>query len=113
MDEIKLPFESDTFSTAWDEWLQYRKEKKIPKYVPTGLKRTFTNLIKISGNNEVIAIEIINQSMEQNYQGLFPIKNKNQNVKPYQQSTTENRFTGGAEKLLAKGKSLYAASRGQ
>lgn len=75
MEEIKLPFEGQAFSTAWNEWIQYRKEKKIPKYVPTGLKKTFTNLIKISGNNESVAIEIINQSMEQNYQGLFPIKN--------------------------------------
>jgi len=113
MDEIKLPFDSSAFTTAWDEWIQYRKERKIPKYVPTGLKRTFTNLLKISGNNELVAIEIINQSIEQNYQGLFPLKNKNHYVKPYQQPITENRFTGGAEKLLAKGKSLYAASRGQ
>ena len=113
MEEVKLPFDSEAFLISWNEWIQYRKERKIPKYVPTGLKRTFANLVKISGNNEAIAIAIIAQSIEQNYQGLFPLKNNNQNVRPYQQPVTENRFTGGAEKLLAKGKSLYAASRGQ
>lgn len=112
-EEIQLPFESDLFKTAWDEWLEFRKQRKIPKYVPIGLKRTFTHLLKISENNEVTAIAIINQSIEQSYQGLFPLKNNSQYVRPYQQPITENRFTGGAAKLLAKGKDLYAATRRQ
>lgn len=74
MEEVKLPFDSEAFLISWNEWIQYRKERKIPKYVPTGLKRTFANLIKISGNNEVVAIDIINYSISQNYQGLFPPK---------------------------------------
>jgi len=113
MEEIKLPFESNLFQEAWNEWLEYRKQKKIKKYVPIGLKKTFTHLVAISNNDEATAIAIINQSIEQSYQGLFPLKNNNKNVRPYQQPITENRFTGGAEKLLAKGKELYAAARGQ
>lgn len=69
-----IPF-STTFQTAWDEWLQYRKERKLPKYTPTGLKRTITHLLNISGNNEQTAILIVEQSIAQNYQGLFPLKN--------------------------------------
>lgn len=113
MEEIKLPFESNLFQEAWNEWLQYRKERKIAKYTPTGLKRTFSHFVAISNNDEATAIAIIHQSIEQSYQGLFPLKKNNTYVRPYQQPVTENRFTGGAEKLLAKGKELYAAARGQ
>jgi hypothetical protein len=75
--EVELPFNSVDFSASWNEWLTFRKEKKLPKYVPTGLKKTFSMLLRISGNNEQTAIAIINQSIELNYQGLFPLKNTN------------------------------------
>ena len=73
-ENIELPYQSETFKAAWDEWMQYRKERKLPKYIPTGLKKTFTMLLRISANSEQKAIEIINQSIELNYQGLFPLK---------------------------------------
>jgi site-specific recombinase XerC len=68
-------FISPTFKAAWEEWLQYRKERKLAKYTPTGLQKTLTNLYNISGQNEETAIQIINQSIIQNWQGLFPLKN--------------------------------------
>lgn len=69
-----LPFKTPTFEAAWNEWLDYRKQRRLPKYVPKGLQKTFTALLRISENNESIAIAILNQSMELNYQGLFPLK---------------------------------------
>lgn len=83
---MELPFKSPEFGQAWEEWIQYRNERKLPKYVPTGLKRTFSMLVRISGNNEQIAISIINQSIELNYQGLFPLKNIQQNASGKAQS---------------------------
>ncbi len=74
MEAIKLPFSSKEFEETWQEWLQYRKERKLPKYVPTGLKRTFTHLKNIADNNEKTAIAIINQSMANNYQGFFSLQ---------------------------------------
>lgn len=77
MENENLPFGSQ-FKEAWNEWLQYRKERKFKNYVPTGLSKTFSLLRRISGNNEQTAIEIVNQSMEYNYQGLFPLKKQSQ-----------------------------------
>lgn len=69
----ELPF-NEAFKIAWDEWLSYRKERKLPKYAATGLKKTLTHLVNISNNNEQTACAIIDQSIIQNYQGLFPLK---------------------------------------
>ncbi|MFT3679461.1 MAG: hypothetical protein QM791_04260 [Ferruginibacter sp.] len=74
MENQDLPF-GEAFKISWDEWLEYRKERKLPKYVSAGLKKTFTMLKRISNNDERTAIGIINQSIENNYQGLFPLKN--------------------------------------
>ena len=72
-----LPFFSEDFKNAWNEWIEYRKARRLPKYVEIGLKKTFSKLLKDSGNNEHIAIEIIENSMANNWQGLIPLKNNN------------------------------------
>ncbi len=72
--EYQTPPFGEAFRVAWDEWLQYRKERKLPKYVPTGLKRTFSSIIKLSSNDEATAVKIIYQSIENNWQGLFELK---------------------------------------
>lgn len=71
---IPLPFDSPEFSEKWAEWLQYRKERKLGAYAPTGLKSTFTKLKKISQYDPAIAIEIIEQSLANGWQGLFELK---------------------------------------
>lgn len=75
-DEIECPFSNDAdFLTKWKEWLQYRKERRLPNYVPTGLKRTFEKLVGESGNNSKVAIQMIDQSIGNNWQGIFALKN--------------------------------------
>lgn len=69
-----MPFVSDAFLNAWEEWLAERKEKKIRKYTKRGAKAALTNLKKISGDDEAKAIQIINQSIENGWQGFWPIK---------------------------------------
>lgn len=64
-------FTSNEFKEAWEEWLQYRKERKLSKYTPTGLKRTLTMLMNISDGDEKKAIAYIHFSIAQNYQGIY------------------------------------------
>jgi hypothetical protein len=71
---IPLPFQEPEFELKWNEWLEYRKQKKVAKYVPIGLKGTFTKLKRISGNDVATAIEVLQQSMDNNWQGIFAIK---------------------------------------
>lgn len=74
-EEIELPFPDVEFADKWGEWLLYRKQLRLKNYVPVGLKRTFSQLIKDSGNNAQVAIQMIDQSMAYNWRGIFPLKN--------------------------------------
>lgn len=62
------PFPSAEFKSAWENWLGYRKERRLPAYVPRGLKAVFGKLAKMGEGRAIAAIQ---NSMEQNYQGIF------------------------------------------
>lgn len=61
-----------------ETWLTYKKEKgKI--YKPIGFKNFYKKLCEMSGCNPQIAMAIIEQSMANNYDGIFPLKANNNN----------------------------------
>lgn len=59
-------------------WLAYKKEKG-QSYKPTGFKTFYKNLCKYSNNDHDTAMLIIELSMQNNYAGIFPLKNNNNN----------------------------------
>ena len=78
--DIDLPF-GPLFAQKWAEWLQYRTERKLAKYRPTGLKMALKRIVRESDNNEAMAVDMLDYSMEMNYQGIFKRKtNGNQRV---------------------------------
>lgn len=74
---VQLPWNHEIFIEKWQEWLRYRSERRIARYTPTGLKRTFSKLLTDSNGDMNTAIAIIDQSLAQAWQGLFPIKQNN------------------------------------
>jgi hypothetical protein len=71
---VQIPFQEEAFLEKWQEWLTYRKERRLAAYVPTGLKKTFTKLVNDSQNDYHVAMQIIDQAMGNNWQGLHPLK---------------------------------------
>lgn len=71
---VKLPFESERFALAWDEWLQYRRERKLPIYKPIGLKKVFAKLFRESNGYEQTAIDMIEQAMGNYWIGIYPLQ---------------------------------------
>ena len=59
-------------------WLAYKKEKG-QSYKPTGFKTFYKNLCKYSNNDHDTAMLIIELSMQNNYAGIFPLRNNNNN----------------------------------
>jgi hypothetical protein len=57
-----------------ETWLAYKKEK-AQSYKPTGFKTFYKKLCELSGNNPQKAMAIIEQSMGNNYAGIFPLRN--------------------------------------
>ena len=63
---------------AVETWLAYKKEKG-QSYKPTGFKTFYKNLYKFSDGDHDIAMQIVELSMQNNYAGIFPLRNNNNN----------------------------------
>lgn len=101
--EIGMPFSSEQFKAAWDEWIEFRRQSRFKKYVPIGLQKTLTALARDSGNHEETAILIIQQSIERNWQGLFPLKSNNNGSNQNSSNQSNGAFNGrnGGFQILA------------
>ena len=63
---------------AVETWLAYKREKK-QTYKPSGFSTFYKRLCKLSNNNPKVAMAIVEESMSNNYAGIFPLKNGNSN----------------------------------
>ena len=90
--DTELPF-GPLFAQKWAEWLEYRKERRLPKYKPMGLKMALKRIVSESGNNESCAVDMLQFSMEMNYQGIFKRK---QNA-PHQRTNESPNRTGTSD----------------
>lgn len=80
-DGIKMPFDSPEFLVKWIEWKTYRKKEKRLNYKsPLTEQAALNRLFELSKGDESAAIEIIKQSIANQYQGLFAT-NQNQLAK--------------------------------
>lgn len=60
---------------TWEDWVQYRKEKK-QKLTPISVKKQLKMLEENKGDH----VGIINQSIQNGWTGLFPLRKSAQNV---------------------------------
>lgn len=70
---LDMSFVDKTFMPIILEWLEYKKEKK-QSYKQRGFNTLYKNLLEMCNGNVDIARKIVNQSMRNNYAGLFPLK---------------------------------------
>lgn len=70
--DIQLPH-GVKFAEKWTEWIKYRKEIKKPLKSSMAISRCLNQLDVVS---EVDAIEMINHSIRNQYQGIFPLNNQ-------------------------------------
>jgi hypothetical protein len=76
--QLDMSIVSSEMREAVETWLAYKKEK-AQSYKPTGFKTFYKKLCEFSGNNPQVAMAIIEQSMQNNYAGIFPLRNNNNN----------------------------------
>lgn len=74
--ELDMSIVAPEMREAVDTWLAYKKEKS-QSYKPTGFKTFYKKLCELSGNDPQTAMAIIEQSMQNNYAGIFPLRNNN------------------------------------
>ena len=78
---VPLPFNSDSFQSAWQDWIQFRKEAK-KKLTEITIDRQFKMLKKLG---EERAIQSIEASIQNGWTGLFEPKEQ----KPASRPTNE------------------------
>jgi hypothetical protein len=76
---VMMPFESDEFALAWEEWIDFKKKIRNNYQTVKGQQQALNDLAKDSKGSEEIAIKIINRSINNGWKGLFEIK-ENQNT---------------------------------
>lgn len=75
---IDLSFiENKEFLDLVNKWLLYRKDIKQPYKSNESIKQFYYKLIKLSNNDINTATEIINNSIANEYQGIFALKTNN------------------------------------
>lgn len=74
--EIINGIKDEDFKNAVILWLKYKKEKK-QTYKTMGLKALITKLMRMSSNNPKIAMSIVENSISNNYSGLFDVRKEN------------------------------------
>lgn len=87
---VLLPF-NGKFSEKWEEWKIYKKKEHKFKYqTEISENAALKKLVKLSGNNEADAIQIIDESIANGWEGFFELK-KNNNGKRVQNNSGSNR----------------------
>ena len=70
--DIIYPWEESEFLKMWQTWKEDRAERKIRKYTPRGEQGALHKLYNECQGDMKLAIETIQNSIANGYQGLFP-----------------------------------------
>lgn len=77
---VVMPFETETFTTIWQEWKNYKRDEHKFSYKSIQSEQaTLNELATLSGGDEMQSIKIILQSMANGWKGLFALNNSNGN----------------------------------
>jgi len=72
VEEVPL-FVGPTFDEVISRWEAYKRQRR-QTYTPMGREAMIKNLRILSGGNPDLAMRIVNQSIANNWSGLFPLK---------------------------------------
>jgi len=77
--EIDYSFVPDEWQSIFKRWIDYKKSRRENYRTQETIKACYRNLLELSNNNLIQAGKIIDQSMGNNWAGLFPLKEARQN----------------------------------
>ena len=75
--KIDLSFiENENYKNLVKDWLDYKKQKKS-NYTQKGIEFFYKRLLNLSNNSYDLAVKIIENSIANNYSGIFELKKNN------------------------------------
>lgn len=100
-DDWDLSFAPTLFQPIMYDWLIYKKEKKQSYKSKKSIEACFKMLYKLSDGDYSIALKIIEQSIANNWAGIFPLKNNgNKYCKASEQKNDAPSIFRKAESIL-------------
>lgn len=69
-------FVDNAFEKSFIDWLEYKRERKEAYKSRKSEEACYKKLLALSGNNPKVAAEIVEQSMANNWAGLFELTNR-------------------------------------
>lgn len=111
-------FVSPMFEKAFTTWLDYKRERKESYKSRKSLKVCYTHMVKMSGGSPEVAMAIVEQSMANNWAGLFELKTTNHHGdnKKTREQEKEQRLNGYAnivDRLLASARGKHTGDERQ
>ena len=64
----------ETFKEPYNTWMSYKAERGESYKSEKSKEQFYKLLLKLSNNNPLTAMQIVNQSMANNWAGIFPLK---------------------------------------
>jgi len=71
------------FLPIFERWLKYKKDKRQSYKNEDSIKAAYNKLYKLAGGDFELADKIVEQSLANNWDGLFELKNKNKQLKKF------------------------------
>lgn len=87
--EMIYPFSGERFKNAWDEWKEYKRKELKQSYKTTISEgKVLNQLYRESGQNENVAIEMIEQAIVRGWKGIYKLKQESNGAET--RTTTQN-----------------------
>ncbi|WP_321027832.1 helix-turn-helix domain-containing protein [Bacteroides sp.] len=83
-------FISSEFLETFILWLEYKKDRRENYKSEKSLKACYNKLVKLSKGDPMIASQIINEAIANNWAGFFELKNKNEYGNKKQTDSTDS-----------------------
>ena len=96
VEEIIFPFDSLEFKSMWSNWIEFRRQIKKPYKSDMSLQGALKNLSKYP---EDVAIKMIEQSIANQWQGIFELKQQQNNGITKKQQQTNGIVNSFAERF--------------
>ena len=100
--EINLSFLQKDFNKKKKKWLLYKKEKKQEYKGQTSINTFCKKLIEYSNGDAIIAEAIIEQSIANNWAGIFELKNNNNGNKQQNGLDADTQWRSEMEASIAR-----------
>lgn len=98
--EVVLPFDTDSFRTAWEGWKDYqRTQHRFSFKSPTTEQISLKHLSEMAGTEEK-ALKIIQQSMANGWKGLFELKIVNGKSKSNGSADVSDEWLAETERMV-------------